>query len=129
MPWSLPGQDAPAGHGELRHGQVAVRCVRRVAPPHQAGRVTDDAKSQSELEPIEPHLRDAPAPDLDADLVVRGWPLTIEGLFSNADASRSRFTFAGVPLAAISAEVTAPGWTLDEILAGPRLRTRSRYAT
>jgi hypothetical protein len=91
--------------------------------------VTDEANSLTGLEPIEPHLRDAPGHDPDADLVVRGWPLTIDGLFSNADATRSRFTFAGAPLAAISAEVTAPGWSLDEILAGPRLRTRSRYAT
>lgn len=129
MPGSLPGQGIPAGHGERRHGQVAGRCARRVSPWHQAGRVTEDATSPSGLEPIEAHLRDAPAPDPDADLVVRGWPLTVDGLLSNADATRSRFSFAGAPLAAISAEVAAPGWSLDEILAGPRLRTRSRYAT
>jgi hypothetical protein len=82
-----------------------------------------------ELEPIEPHLRASPNLDLDADLVVRGWPLTVDGLLSNADATRARFSFDGLPLAAISAEVTVPGWPLDEILAGPRLRTRSRFAT
>lgn len=84
----------------------------------------------SDLESIEPHLRDdVSGLDLDADLVVRGWPLTVEGLLSNAGATRERFSFDGLPFAAISADITAPGWPLDEILAGPRLRTRSRYAT
>jgi len=46
----------------------------------------------------------------------------------NAEATRSRFSRAGRPFAAISAEVTVEGWTVDSILAGPRLRTRSRYA-
>ena len=82
----------------------------------------------SDLEAIEPHLRAAERLAPDADLVVRGWPLTVEGLMRNADATRSRFTFAGAPLAAVSAEVTVGGWTLDGILGGPRLRTRSRYA-
>jgi hypothetical protein len=65
--------------------------------------------------------------DPTADLVVRGWPLTVEGLQRNADATQGRFSRDGVPFAAISAEVTIEGWTLEVILAGPRLRTRSRY--
>lgn len=56
-------------------------------------------------------------------------PSRSNGLLSNADATRERFSYDGRPLAAISAEITAPGWSLDEILSGPRLRTRSRYAT
>ncbi len=82
----------------------------------------------TDLEPIEPLLRAAERLDPAADLVVRGWPLTVEGLMRNAEATRSRFALGGVPFAAISAEVTIEGWTLDGILAGPRLRTRSRYA-
>jgi hypothetical protein len=80
------------------------------------------------LEAIEAHLRQGEDVDPEADLVVRGWPLTVEGLLRNADATRSRYSRRGEPLVAISAEVTITGWTLDAILAGPRLRTRSRYA-
>jgi hypothetical protein len=81
----------------------------------------------NELEPIERELRDERL-DSDALLVVRGWPLTVEGLLRNADATRQRFSRKGEPFSAISAEVTVGRWTLDSILAGPRLRTRSRYA-
>jgi hypothetical protein len=82
----------------------------------------------SDLEPVEPLLRAGDHLDPAADLVVRGWPLTVEGLMRNADATRSRFALDGVPLAATSAEVAVAGWTTDGILAGPRLRTRRRYA-
>lgn len=81
------------------------------------------------LEPIEKHLRPDDGLDPAADLVVRGWPLTIDGLLRNADATRSRFSRGGEPFIAISAEVTIEGWDVDAILAGPRLRTRSRYAS
>jgi hypothetical protein len=64
-----------------------------------------------------------------ADLVVRGWPLTVEGLLQNADDARSRFSWRGEPLVAVSAEATVGGRTLDELLAGSRLRTRRRYAS
>lgn len=80
------------------------------------------------LEPIDTHLREGETIDAAADLVVRGWPLDVEGLLHNADATRSRFSWRGEPLVAISAEVSISGWGLDAILAGPRLRTRSRYA-
>ena len=82
----------------------------------------------NDLEPIEDLLRDDERLDPGADLVVRGWPLTVDGLLRNADATRSRFILDGRPFSAISAEVTVDGWTLDSILGGPRLRTRSRYA-
>lgn len=80
------------------------------------------------LERVEPHLRPAEPLD-DSRVVVRGWPLTVEGLLRNADSTRSRFSWRGAPLVAISAELTGFGWDLDRILAGSRLRTRSRYAT
>lgn len=79
------------------------------------------------LEPIEAVLRDEHLHG-DALLVVRGWPLTLEGFLRNADATRHRFSRGGEPFVAISAEVTVAEWTLESILAGPRLRTRSRYA-
>lgn len=82
----------------------------------------------SDLEPVEPLLRAGERLDPHADLVVRGWPLTVEGLMRNADATRNRFARGALPFAAVSAEVTVEGWTVDSILAGPRLRTRSRYA-
>lgn len=59
---------------------------------------------------------------------VRGWPLTVDGLLRNADATGHRFSRAGEPFSAVSAEVTVGEWTLESILSGPRLRTRSRYA-
>jgi hypothetical protein len=81
------------------------------------------------LEPIEPHLRLGEQIEPLADLVVRGWPLTVAGVLQNADDARSRFSWRGEPLVAVSAEATVGGRTLDELLAGPRLRTRRRYAS
>jgi hypothetical protein len=78
------------------------------------------------LSPIEEHLRDRE--DLGGAQLVRGWPLTVEGLLRNADATRRRYSRAGEPLVAISAEATVGDWSLDAILAGARLRTRLRYA-
>jgi hypothetical protein len=80
------------------------------------------------LEPIDAYFRHGETLDGEADLVVRGSPLAVEGLLRNADATRGRYSWRGEPLVAVSAEVTAGAWTLDAILAGPRLRTRSRYA-
>jgi len=82
----------------------------------------------SDLEPIEEHLRSDDRLDPDSHVVVRGWPLTVDGMLRNADATRTRFSWNGAPLVAVSAEITVGGWTVDAILAGPRLRTRSRYA-
>jgi len=83
----------------------------------------------SELEPIESHLRIGEVLDPDSSLVIRGWPLTIDGLLRNADSARRRYSFRGRPLVAISAEVTLEGWDVDAILSGPRLRTRRSYAS
>ncbi|MGQ0623727.1 MAG: hypothetical protein ACT4PP_03590 [Sporichthyaceae bacterium] len=80
------------------------------------------------LEPLEAQLRSEEL-DSESDLVVRGWPLTIEGLLRNADDARARFSWRGSPLAAVSAEATVGERTLGDVLAGPRLRTRSRYAS
>jgi hypothetical protein len=77
--------------------------------------------------PIEAHLRDV---DLTAwTLVIRGRPLTAEGLLVAAGRTRSEFSWQNTPLAAISAEVTGTNRTADELLAGPRLRTRRTYAS
>lgn len=78
------------------------------------------------LSPIEEHLRDQE--ELAGVQVVRGWPLTVEGLLRNADATRRRYSRAGQPLVSISAEATVAGRSVNAILAGARLRTRLRYA-
>ena len=83
----------------------------------------------ADLQPIEPHLRDGERLDDQAYLVVRGWPLTPEGLLRNADATRRRYSWNDEPLVAVSAEVTIPGWSIDAILSGSRLRTRRSYAS
>lgn len=83
----------------------------------------------SQLEPIESHLRIGDVLDPNSALVIRGWPLTVEGLLRNADATRRRYSLRGGPLVAISAEVTLEGWDVDDILSGPRLRTRRSYAS
>ncbi len=81
------------------------------------------------LEPIEPHLRSAEVLDPGSALVIRGWPLTVEGLLRNADATRRRYSLAGEQLVAISAEMTVHGWDVESILSGSRLRTRRSYAS
>ncbi len=81
-----------------------------------------------EREPIERHLRSEELLTSAASLVIRGWPLTVDGLLRNADATRRRYSFGGEPFIAISAEATLYGWSLEDILSGPRLRTRRTYA-
>lgn len=82
----------------------------------------------SDLTPIEGHVRCGEVLDPEAALVIRGWPLTVDGLLRNADATRRRYSRAGRPFVAVSAEVTVAGWDLEAILSGPRLRTRRSYA-
>lgn len=82
----------------------------------------------SDLTPIEGHVRAGEVLDPEAALVIRGWPLTVDGLLRNADATRRRYSRAGRPFVAVSAEVTVAGWDLDAIMSGPRLRTRRSYA-
>lgn len=79
------------------------------------------------LTPIESHLR------LDDDprdwiLVIRGRPLSVEGLVTAAARTLAEFSWQDEPVAAVSAEVTGPDRTTDDVLAGPRLRTRRTYA-
>ncbi|MFN3215482.1 MAG: hypothetical protein ACE367_03195 [Acidimicrobiales bacterium] len=81
------------------------------------------------LDPVEAHLRDGEVLDQAADLVIRGWPLMVGGLLHDVDATRRRYSWAGQPLIAVSAEVTIDGWDVDRILSGSRLRTRRSYAT
>jgi hypothetical protein len=82
----------------------------------------------SDLTPIEGHVRAGEVLDPEAALVIRGWPLTVDGLLRNADATRRRYSRAGRPFVAVSAEMTVAGWDLDAIMSGPRLRTRRSYA-
>ncbi|MGQ0465358.1 MAG: hypothetical protein ACT4QG_08545 [Sporichthyaceae bacterium] len=80
------------------------------------------------LEPIEPFLRVEEALHARSNIVVRGWPLTVPGILRNADDARARFSYEHAELVAVSAEATVGDRTLDDLLAGPRLRTRRRYA-
>lgn len=82
----------------------------------------------NDLTPIEGFVRVGELLDPSAHLVLRGWPLTVEGLLRNADATRRRYSAGGQPFVAVSAEATVGGWDVDAILAGPRLRTRRSYA-
>lgn len=61
------------------------------------------------LEPIEGHLREGEQLEPAAHRVIRGWPLTVDGLLRDADATRRRFSRAGDPLVAVSPEVTVAG--------------------
>lgn len=79
------------------------------------------------LTPIEAHLRPEDDPS-EWILVIRGRPLTLDGLLTTAARTLAEFSWRGKPLAAVSAEVTAPGHSTEDMLAGPRLRTRRTYA-
>jgi hypothetical protein len=79
------------------------------------------------LTPIESHLRPNDDPR-DWILVIRGRPLSVEGLLTATARTRAEFSWKGEPFAAVSAEVTGPDRSTDDVLAGPRLRTRRTYA-
>lgn len=81
-----------------------------------------------DLLPIEDLLRPGEELDGDAHLVMRGWPVDVPGILRNADNTRRRYSPAGEPFVAISAEVTIPGWDVESILQGSRLRSRRNYA-
>lgn len=81
------------------------------------------------LTPIEDDLRVEEPIDPVAALVIRRWPLTVEGLLRNANATRRRFSFQGESLVAVSAEVTGADWDVQSILSRSRLRTRRSYAS
>jgi len=59
---------------------------------------------------------------------VHGAPIDSDGLLRNAHSTSRRYKRAGKPFVAISAEITLAGWSLESILAGPRVRTRRTYA-
>lgn len=80
-----------------------------------------------ELIPIELHLRVGEVLDSDASLVLRGSPLTIEGVLANAERTAQRLSFSGEPFVAISVDVTIAGWDVEAILAR-RIGTRRSYA-
>lgn len=79
------------------------------------------------LTPIEAHLRADEDPS-NWVLVIRGRPLTMGGLLTAAARTLDEFSWNGEPLAAVSAEVTGRDRSADDVLAGPRLRTRRTYA-
>lgn len=79
------------------------------------------------LIPIEDLVRPGEELDPGASLVLRGSPLTIDGVLANADRAQTRFTLAGSPFIAISVDVTVGEWDVDAILAR-RLDTRRSYA-
>lgn len=79
------------------------------------------------LAPLESHLRPDDDPR-DWILVIRGRPLTVDGLLTTAARTIAEFSWRGQPVAAVSAEVTGSGRSRDDVLAGPRLRTRRTYA-
>jgi hypothetical protein len=54
--------------------------------------------------------------------------LGVDGLLVAAGRTLGEFGWRGGPLAAVSAEVTGPDRGVEEVLAGPRLRTRRTYA-
>ena len=63
------------------------------------------------------------------DVVVRGNPLTIQGLLGHAQRTATIFTWRGEALLAVSAAVTGVGRSVDDLLASPNLRTRSTFAS
>jgi hypothetical protein len=79
------------------------------------------------LTPFESHLRPDDDPR-DWILVIRGRPLSVVGLLTAAARTLVEFSWQGEPVAAVSAEVTGPDRNTDDVLAGPRLRTRRTYA-
>jgi hypothetical protein len=108
-----------------------MRCTTRIPQSvrllgHRHRKTRSVGETGDVLTPIETHLRHD---DTTAwTLVVRGRPLTVEGLLLAAGRTRAEFSWRGDALAAVSAEVTGPGRGTDELLAGPRLRTRRTYA-
>lgn len=61
-------------------------------------------------------------------LVVRGRPVTLDGVLRAAGRTLGEFSWRGRPVAAVSAEVTGPDRGIEDVLGGPRLGTRRTYA-
>ena len=78
-------------------------------------------------EPIEGSVRAAGIPP--DEIVVRGNPLTIQGLLDHAERTAKIFTWRGEVLFAVSAAVTGAGRSLDDLLESSNLRTRSSFAS
>ena len=60
----------------------------------------------SELQPIEPHIRDVPSLD-DAVVIVRGGPMTVEKLVEHAQRERHRYSCRGAAMPSISVDATS----------------------
>ena len=80
-----------------------------------------------DLIPIEDKLRPGEILDPASHLIMRGWPVTVEGILANADRTGSA-TPSPECRSWRSAEVTMAGWDVDSILMGSRLRSRRSYA-
>lgn len=64
----------------------------------------------------------------EAEIVVRGSPITAEKLLAHALRQAREYSYRGQNRASISADVVLPSWPLDRILSG-QLVTYSRCAT
>jgi hypothetical protein len=63
----------------------------------------------------------------EADVVVRGSPITAEKLWTHAVRQAREYSYRGEHMASVSVDVVLPEWPLDRILAA-QLATYSRYA-
>ena len=79
------------------------------------------------LTALEDHVRVDDDPR-DWVLVVRGRPVTVDGMLKAAGRTLDEFSWRGRPVAAVSAEVTGPDRGIEDVLGGPRLGTRRTYA-
>lgn len=64
----------------------------------------------------------------EAEVVVRGSPITPEKLWTHAIRQAREYSYRGERMASVSVDTVLPGWPLDRILAA-QLATYTRYAT
>ena len=64
----------------------------------------------------------------EAEIVVRGSPITAEKLWTHAIRQAREYSYRGEHMASVSVDIVLPGWPLDGILA-VQLETYTRYAT
>lgn len=69
-------------------------------------------------EPIEPYIRDDVPPQA-ASVVIRGGPIAPEKLVEHSLRQAREYSFAASPMFSVSVSLTMPGWSIEEILAGP----------
>jgi hypothetical protein len=64
----------------------------------------------------------------EAEVVVRGSPITAEKLWTHAVRRAREYSYRGEHMASVSVDLVLPGWPLERILA-VQLATYMRYAT